>query len=300
MEPIQPKSHRAFIWTVTGISVLFVLTLVFIQQFDFSSKIKSFETATNNFFVQTIHSDSLTPPPLRGVFGQLHEPLTDVGVLALTNKNRDEAGVKDLTLNDTLSVIAKQKLDDLFSKQYFEHVSPTGIGPSDLAKENGYDYIVIGENLALGSFNGDQALIDAWMASPGHRANILNPRYREIGIAVGQGVFEGKTTWIAVQEFGLPITACPQPSVTDKVTINKIKTQVNNLESSLATQKTAIDSATIKFGVDYNAQVGQYNSAVKQFNTLVNNLKAKISSYNKQVATFNTCAEATSTIPEQI
>jgi hypothetical protein len=265
-----------------------------------SSKIKGFEEATNNFFVQTLHSDVLTSPPLRGVFGESQEPLTDGGVLTWTNKNREDAGIDDLTRNITLTKMAQQKLNDLFINQYFEHESPTGVGPGGLAKQVGYDYIVIGENLALGNFNGDKALVDAWMASPGHRANILNTRYREIGIAVGQGVFEGKTTWIAVQEFGLSVSACPQPSKTNKAIIDQSKKDVDTLETSLTRQKNTIDNMDPKFGADYDAGVNEYNVSVHKFNAMVVALKEKISTYNKQVATFNACAEISSTTPEAI
>ena len=301
MEPIQPNSHKVFVWVVAVILALFVIVSVILSQIDFSSKIKGFEEATNNFFVQTIHSDSFTPPPLRGVFGEAREPLTDAGVLLWTNKNRDDVSAQDLVINETLSKMAKQKLDDLFAKQYFEHESPSGVGPSDLAKVAGYDYIVIGENLALGNFNGDKALVDAWMASPGHRANILNVRYREIGIAVGQGTFEGKTTWIAVQEFGLPVTACPQPSRVEKTAIDKLKVDIDVLEKSLATQKVAIDATTTpKYGAEYNAKIDQYNITVHQFNSKVIDLKAKIVIYNKEVSKFNNCAEVASSTPEKI
>lgn len=306
MEPIRPKTHRIFIWIVIAVLSLLVLALVAVSRMDFTSKIKGFEEAANKFFVQTFNADVLTPPPLRGVFGESTKPLTNGGVLEWTNKNREEAGAKDLTENTTLSKMALQKLDDLFAGQYFEHESPLGVGPSDLAKQAGYDYIVIGENLALGNFDGDKALVDAWMASPGHRANILNTRYSEIGIAVGQGVFEGKKTWLAVQEFGLPITACTQPSGTSKASIDKTKNDVAILEASLAAQKQVIDqakavgSADPKYAADYNVMVEKYNTSVHQFNAMVVVLKSKISDYNKQVATFNACAEVGSTTPVQI
>jgi hypothetical protein len=300
MEKIRSKTHRIFIWIVAAVSVLVVVAAVLLSQIDFSSKIKGFENATNNFFVQTLHSDVLTSPPLRGVFGESQEPLTDGGVLTWTNKNREDAGVSDLTRNITLTKMAQQKLNDLFTNQYFEHESPSGVGPGGLAKQVGYDYIVIGENLALGNFNGDKALVDAWMASPGHRANILNARYQEIGIAVGQGVFEGKTTWIAVQEFGLPVSACPQPSKTNKAIIDQSKKDVDTLETSLTRQKNTIDNMDPKYGADYNAKVDEYNISVHKFNALVVTLKEKISIYNKQVAAFNTCAEISSTTLETI
>ncbi len=288
----QSKKTKIATWSILTIASVSLIGLVLVKEMDFSSNIKGFETITNKIIVQTLHSDTLLPPPLRSVFGGVSDPLTDAGVLTWTNQNRSDAGLKDLVLNETLSKMAGIKLQDLFDKQYFEHVSPTGIGPGELAKQIGYDYIVIGENLALGSFNGDKALLEAWMASPGHRANILNVRYREIGIAVGQGVFEGKTVWIAVQEFGLPIAACTQPSSTDKTAVNKMKSTVDALEASLTTQKSVIDTMPVKYGPDYSAKVDTYNTSVHKFNDLVITLKAKIADYNKQVTTFNNCAEA--------
>jgi len=113
------------------------------------------------------------------------------------------------------------QLDDIFEKQYFAHISPEGLGPSDLAEKSGYEYIMIAENLALGNFKDDNTLVNAWMDSPGHRANILNNRYTEIGVAVGKGFFSESNennkeeiateVWIAVQEFGLPLSSCPKP-----------------------------------------------------------------------------------------
>jgi uncharacterized protein YkwD len=300
MKSTSSKVRRIFFWIAAMVSAAVVIFAILLNQIDFSTNIKGFEKVTNLFLVQTLHSDTLTPPPLRAILGEQQEPLGNDGVLTWTNKYREDAGAKDLVRNETLSKMAALKLDDLFTKQYFEHESPTGVGPSDLANQVGYDYIVIGENLALGNFNGDKALVDAWMASPGHRANILNVRYREIGIAVGRGTFEGKNTWIAVQEFGLPITACPQPSSIDKNSINQTKKDVDTLEASLAVQKKVIDSASPKYGTDYDAEVKEYNTSVKKFNAMVTTLKAKISAYNKQVATFNACAEVASTTPEKI
>jgi len=297
--PIQPKTQSKKIkiisWSVVALASLALIFLVSFNQTDLSSNVKGFETATNNFLVQTLHTNTLTPPPLRGVFGGSNSPLTESGVLTWTNKNRADADLLPLALNPTLSGMAETKLQDLFAKQYFEHVSPTGVGPSGLAQNVGYDYIVIGENLALGNFDGDKALLDAWMASPGHRANILNVRYKEIGIAVGQGTFEGKSTWIAVQEFGLPITACPVPSSSEKVSIDSIKKSVDATEVSITTQKTAIDAMTIKSGSDYNQKITAYNTLVHKYNALVVTLKAKISDYNKQVVIFNTCADLATT-----
>jgi len=107
--------------------------------------------------------------------------LTVKGVIDNTNKQRALNGdLPVLKENFKLNFSAEKKLQDMFVKQYFEHNSPEGIGVGDLGLQAGYEYIIIGENLALGNFKDDASLVDAWMASPGHRANILNKKYTEI------------------------------------------------------------------------------------------------------------------------
>lgn len=97
----------------------------------------------------------------------------------------------------------------MLARQYFEHKSPTGETVGDLANHTDYHYLVIGENLALGNFDTNQAVIDAWMASEGHRANILDPRYVDIGISAIKGTYKDDSVWVIVQHFGLPISVCP-------------------------------------------------------------------------------------------
>src|SRR3989338_5641248 len=121
-----------------------------------------------------------TPPPLKSTKDAARSFLTREGVFAETNKKRVAYNLSQLTLHATLNRIAEIKAQDMFAREYFEHVAPDGTGVSDLAKRAGYDFIVIGENLALGNFANDAELIDAWMNSPGHRANILKDAYTEI------------------------------------------------------------------------------------------------------------------------
>ena len=69
----------------------------------------------------------------------------------------------------------------------------------------------------------------AWMNSPGHRANILNPHFQEIGVAVGKGMYEGHETWIAVQSFGMPLSACPASDANLKIKIDANNGMIFNL-----------------------------------------------------------------------
>jgi uncharacterized protein YkwD len=211
-------------------------------------------------------------------------------VITETNRSRTEnGGLQSLKENSKLDLSAQLKLQDMFKQQYFEHVSPDGVGVSDLGNKVSYEYIVIGENLALGNFKNGKALVDAWMASPGHRANILNAKYTEIGVAVGHGVYKGQDIWLAVQHFGLPRSACPTIDEVLHGTINLEENNIRDTENDLITRKQRIDSGVVYSGMTTNEQIEQYNQLVVTYNQLLISLKEKISEYNKQVRTFNSC-----------
>lgn len=211
-------------------------------------------------------------------------------VIALTNSNRASNGnLPALKENSKLDFSAQIKLNDMFKQQYFEHISPDGIGVSDLGDRVSYEYIVIGENLALGNFKDAKALLDAWMASPGHRANILNKSYTEIGVAVGRGMFDGHDTWLAVQHFGLPRSACPSINEALHGIINLNQKDIKALETDLSLRRSKIDSGVIYAGKTPNEQITDYNSLVLKYNQMLLDLKQKISQYNTGVRAFNTC-----------
>ena len=223
--------------------------------------------------------------------------LSKDNVIILTNKYRKENGnLEPLKENSKLDMSAENKLRDMFDKQYFEHMSPSGQGVSDLSSQAGYDYILIGENLALGNFKDDLALVDAWMASPGHRANILNRHYTEIGVAVGKGVFEGKNVWISVQHFGTPRSVCPPVDQVLYGVIDIDQTKLNTMESDLAIRREKIDKNVIFEGSTYKEQVDEYNSQIDIYNQLIIDTKQKIETYNNQVENFNTCLSGNGSI----
>jgi uncharacterized protein YkwD len=120
-----------------------------------------------------------------------------------TNVQRVKNGLASLSRNKILDEMAEAKAKDMFEKQYFEHVSPSGFGLEDLAKAYKYNYLEVGENLLEGNFYDEQQVVDRWMNSPAHRENILNKNFTEIGVAAVKGKYQGKTVWMLVQEFGL-------------------------------------------------------------------------------------------------
>src|SRR3989338_4435776 len=126
----------------------------------------------------------------------------------LTNGDRGAGSLGGLAISPVLTVAAQAKADDMAAKGYFAHVSPEGKDPWYWFRQQGYTFLYAGENLAVDFFDS----IDverAWMNSPTHRANIIDSRYTEIGIAIAKGTFEGHDTVFVVQMFGTPPPAKP-------------------------------------------------------------------------------------------
>lgn len=215
------------------------------------------------------------------------DALTVTGIISSTNKERVKQGLPFLSLDSKLSLAAESKLQDMFQNQYFEHVSPSGETVSDVVKRVKYEYIVVGENLALGIFGGDSQVVAAWMASPGHRKNILDSRYQDIGVAVGRGIYQGKQQWLIVQHFGKPVTACVSPSEALKKKIDIEKTELSSLEANISNTKIQVDQLT---GDAYTAKAIEYNALVSDYNSKLAVLKIDIDEYNISARVFNTCA----------
>lgn len=135
-------------------------------------------------------------------------------ILDLVNQERIKENLSQLNLSSELSSAAQRKASDMFSKNYWAHVSPTGTTPWEFITTAGYKYVYAGENLGK-SFDTSEDLVAAWMRSPTHRANILKPEYQEIGLAVMNGSLVGEDTTLVVQEFGSRtqyVASAPKPA----------------------------------------------------------------------------------------
>lgn len=106
-------------------------------------------------------------------------------VIDLTNEHRRANGLKPLTHDPELSRVAQQKSVDMHQNNYFSHTSPTYGSPFDMMRDFGIEYKTAGENIAQGQ-RTPEAVVEAWMNSAGHRANILNPNFTHIGVGVEQ------------------------------------------------------------------------------------------------------------------
>jgi uncharacterized protein YkwD len=135
-------------------------------------------------------------------------------VLCLINRKRAEAGESPLLANAQLEQAAEEHAQELVADDYFAHVAPSGETPVDRIRDTGYvpnpsvGY-VIGENLAWGTYqlSTPQAIVSAWIASPGHLANILEAQYVDTGIgitpAVPPSLADGAPGATYAQEFGV-------------------------------------------------------------------------------------------------
>jgi hypothetical protein len=129
-----------------------------------------------------------------------------------TNSARVDDNLAPLSWNTKLAEAAQAKADDMAAKGYFAHVSPDGTTPWKWIADAGYQFEYAGENLAV-DFTDSEDVVQAWLNSPTHRANILGEHYTDIGIGVATGMYKGKQSLFVVQEFGTPIPGVSETSV---------------------------------------------------------------------------------------
>jgi len=174
--PHHTNNHRSRILHIDALAAYVLLFAVF------------------NFGIRTLHRSM---PDILGYATDIHVEQ----LLASTNAKRQSLGLSNLTLNGKLSAAAARKAQDMFEKNYWAHNSPTGSTPWDFINGAGYRYTVAGENLAK-NFSTSDGVVEAWMASPTHRDNIVKSSYKEIGFAVVNGTLNGEETTLVVQMFG--------------------------------------------------------------------------------------------------
>ncbi len=104
-------------------------------------------------------------------------------VLALINAERELNGCPRLAVNDKLSEAAQRQSDAMADDDFFAHVGPDGVKPSQRVTDTGYRWTMTAENIAAGYATPEEA-VAGWMTSPGHRGNILNCAFTETGIAM--------------------------------------------------------------------------------------------------------------------
>jgi hypothetical protein len=169
----------------------------------------------------------------------------------LTNESRLAFNESPLVRSQLLDQAATLKAEDMATERYFAHNSPKGITPWHWFQEVGYTFLFAGENLAINFLDANNVR-DAWLASPTHRANLLDVRFKEIGMATVSGVYKDGPTIYVVQLFGTPAVAMAQtaeatttPVITSSET--KIKTSTTTSEEpSKGSTALALNAPEIK------------------------------------------------------
>ncbi len=176
MNPFLPEDNRAPAVHKKALTFYITILLVFYVSLNF------FKTAAPGIlgFASNIFADD---------------------IVKATNAYRQENGLSELHPDPALSQAAKEKAEDMFADDYWAHVAPDGAQPWFFITEAGYDYIYAGENLAK-DFQKSDAVVVAWIESPSHRQNILNDKFKDIGVAVVNGTLDGYETTLVVQMFG--------------------------------------------------------------------------------------------------
>lgn len=152
----------------------------------------------------------------------------------LINQSRTAQNLSTLSVNQKLNQAAGLKAQDMIVNNYFDHTSPSGISPWHWFSQAGYSFVWAGENLAI-HFTDTNAVFDAWMASSGHRDNILNPNFKDIGVAVATGQIDGRQTTVSVLAFGSP--GVTQPKITPATKTNSPTQPAPKTEIVNETQK---------------------------------------------------------------
>ncbi len=175
-------------------------------------------------------------------------------IISLTNSYRSGGGLSSLSYNQALTNAAAAKANDMLSSQYWAHDNPNGTTPWYFFNAAGYSYSYAGENLAK-DFNTSAGVLSGWMNSPGHKANIMNGNYTNIGVAVINGTLLGSQTTLVVALYGTPAGVNPTPTPAAKQ-----NTQTSNTQPSAEKQPDNTPSA------NQGSQLNKDLNLVKEFN----------------------------------
>lgn len=194
------------------------IKIIFVPCKDNNYRPKFLESRVLVYFVALLLVMKLFTLPFFLLFSKniFFAAIVESSLIKLTNQQRQSLGLEPLTENQQLKQAALLKAKDMLQNGYFAHQSPEGFSPWYWFGQTGYNYRLAGENLAIGFLDSEQ-VHQAWLASPSHLANLVNPNYRETGIAVLQGNFQGRETTMVVQLFGSQLSISqtqppPKPS----------------------------------------------------------------------------------------
>lgn len=186
-----------------------------------------------------------------GVLG-INATIDSTKIIELVNIERQKQGLSPVTENKALDEAARMKGANMFEENYWAHFAPSGKSPWDFILGSGYRFTYAGENLAKNFYTSEET-VAAWMASPTHRENIMNPKYREMGLAVLEGDLQGQKTTLVVQMFGSTENTAIAEVPTVRVASQEIPIQEEEYNSApammLATPSAIVGQRSPESGV---------------------------------------------------
>jgi uncharacterized protein YkwD len=200
-------------------------------------------------------------------------PFTDE-MFRLINQERQQDGKKPLEWSQKLCESAELKSQDMISNNYFDHVSPSGVAPWYWIKQAGYTYTFVGENLALNYYTA-QSANTALMNSQGHRENILNENFTQMGVAYFRGKIDGQDAFVVVQHFGSP--APQKAALKYSCEIDKAQAKLDEFKKT----KKKIDKY-ISEAQDLKNELENANQSTKEVDAYLADMKDK----RKEVANY--------------
>lgn len=151
--------------------------------------------------------------------------ITQQQTVQRTNQERKTADLTDLIVDERLSQSAQQKAEHMLEHNYWNHNAPDGTTPWVFIEQAGIEYEAAGENLARG-FYSVESMVEAWMGSPMHRANILNKSFTHVGIGTATGTLEGVETTVVVAHYAWPTDSANVQGASSLVNEAKIDSHV--------------------------------------------------------------------------
>ncbi len=173
-------------------------------------------------------------------------------IVDATNNLRLSLNIEPLNNNSVLQAAALDKTEDMLVNQYFAHVSPDNKGLKYWLSKVSYNYQVAGENLAIG-FSDPIEVVNAWKASPSHYSNLIDPDFKEIGVAMVSGNYQGYDTTLVAQYFGTSPSRVVQDNTTDLSTVvaeQNLATTTNNNTQVLSDKEDKKDEKTLEVKKD--------------------------------------------------
>jgi hypothetical protein len=199
--------------------------------------------------------------------------ITRSALESFANQTRQSMGLPKLVENQKLNQAAQSKAQNMVQNNYFAHTSPSGVSPWFWFTKAGYNYKYAGENLAIGFFDSKE-VYEAWLNSPSHKANIVNPNYTEVGTAVLSG-FGPNNSIVVVQEFASPVVLPVKQTALKTNNTKPITVQVQQKPTPAPiVEKTEPSTTTAEKVL---SQTTESQSAIEPLNkNSVNNLSSKI------------------------